>query len=499
MFLLFTAALAQVCSGNPGKFDGLWQTQGYGYVFVINGPSLTAFETTATTCVQGLTARRDPDAVGELEAVFKSKEEGKLSFRLSARGDHGSLHPEDSVPDISIEHIPKMPAVCAQPTQNTPAGNFEVFARTWAENYISFDRRHVSWHSTVAKYRENVSAKTTPSQLFDILEAMIKPLGDIHTYIAAPAIKRSTTNSWRLGTNRIIKNGGDEFAKRDRWTLFAITNRDYLKEHPRMFCRRHLQFGHISESVGYLRFLSFGGYSRHNDSKALESALDVIFSDSKLQAIVIDMRLSFGGSDELGLAIARRLATKKYVAYVVQARSNPLDPEQWTPAQSIIVEPSSRPGFHGAVVELTGPITMSAAETFTEALMSRDPRVTRIGENTQGVFFDVLDRHLPNGWTFGLPNAVYRTPDGKAFDVTGIPPDVVVPVFADADVAAGEDPAMAKAFELLSRQQHKMSPIGTRPRAFRNVAARVRYNVNFRARMEPGKPLVAEDLVKAKV
>jgi C-terminal processing protease CtpA/Prc len=166
--------------------------------------------------------------------------------------------------------------------------------------------------------------------------------------------------------------------------------------------------------------------------------------------LVIDMRLSFGGSDELGLAIANRLATREYLAYTVQARSDPTNRDQWTLGQPIVIQPSARPRFRGPVVELIGPITMSAAETFSEALMGRTPHVTRIGENTQGVFCDVLDRHLPNGWTFGLPNAVYRTAEGRAFDVSGIPPDFEAPVFADADVVAGKDPAMAKAIQILS-------------------------------------------------
>jgi len=101
------------------------------------------------------------------------------------------------------------------------------------------------------------------------------------------------------------------------------------------------------------------------------------------------------------------------------------------------------------VVLLTGLLTISAGETFTQALMGRTPHVTRIGENTQGVFSDVLNRKLPNGWEFGLPNEVFRTKDGKTFDVGGIPPDINVPVFGDADVAAGTDPAMARALELL--------------------------------------------------
>ena len=95
---------------------------------------------------------------------------------------------------------------------------------------------------------------------------------------------------------------------------------------------------------------------------------------------------------------------------------------------------------------------MSAAETFTQALMGRAPSITRVGENTQGLFCDPLDRRLPNGWAFSLPNAVYRTADGTAFDVAGIPPDVRVPVFADEDVAAGRDPVMTTAVGLLSRR-----------------------------------------------
>jgi C-terminal processing protease CtpA/Prc len=96
---------------------------------------------------------------------------------------------------------------------------------------------------------------------------------------------------------------------------------------------------------------------------------------------------------------------------------------------------------------------MSAAETFIEALMGR-PNVTRIGESTQGVFCDSLDRHLPNRWSFSLPNAVYLTKEGRAFDVTGIPPDIELPVFADADVADRKDPALEKALQVLHSSTH---------------------------------------------
>ena len=86
------------------------------------------------------------------------------------------------------------------------------------------------------------------------------------------------------------------------------------------------------------------------------------------------------------------------------------------------------------------------------ALLGRHPHVVRVGSNTQGVFSDVLGRRLPNGWTFGLPNEIYLTEDGKAFDGSGVPPDIDVPIFTTEDLASGRDSALDKALELLARK-----------------------------------------------
>jgi len=85
------------------------------------------------------------------------------------------------------------------------------------------------------------------------------------------------------------------------------------------------------------------------------------------------------------------------------------------------------------------------------ALMGRTPKIVFIGENTQGVFSDVLGRMLPNGWRFGLPNEVYLTKDGKSFDGPGVPPDISVPVFPASDLDSSRDGAIEKAIQLLGR------------------------------------------------
>ena len=437
------------------SLDGIWKSEGYGEVAQIQRSKLQAFEITMTTCVVDGTATLENTSVPGREATFKADEGDEFFIRAGGTPDHKLLHNVWSASDVRIDRIAKLPETCEHPTPNTPQGNFEVFTRTWAENYILFDQQKADWEATVAANRAKITDKTTPPELFDTLAAMIEPLRNLHTYIDALDLKREF-QTFRPGTERVMKGDRREFRNKIMPALLAVTDRAYLETPLRRWCNDQVEYVHVDATTGYLRIRSFSGYSKEGGFAtgliALQTALDEIFSDPKLNALVIDVRINFGGEDPYGLEIASRLATADYLAYKKVARSDPVDRNKWTPEDPSVVHPSTRPGFRGPVVELTGPLTISAGETFTQALMGRMPHIVRIGENTQGVFSDVLSRRLPNGWRFGLPNEIYRTADGKIFDLMGIPPDIEVPVFADADVAAGKDPGMAKALEVLGNQ-----------------------------------------------
>ncbi len=449
--LSFSESPAPLASSPAKPLDGVWRSQGYGYVYLIQGPELHTFEVTATTCVPGFTSARDNIAVPGREATFRTPGGDVYFVRSGGEDGHKLLHEDGAASDIRIDRLERAPKVCDRATADTPLNNFEVFTRTWAENYISFDLKRANWGKVVAENRRKVTSRTTPSQLFDLFAAMIQPFGDAHTSVHAPGLKREFRGI-RPGTDRVMKGGANEFRTHGMRSLLAVTER-YLTGPLRKFCNGQIEYGPIDQATGYLRILSFSGYSQHGGFAegltALESALDEIFADTNLKSLVIDVRINFGGEDPYGLAIASHLATGEYLAYTKQSRANPGSHDKWTPGDPSVVRPGSRPGFRGPVVELTGPLTISAGETFTQALMGRTPHIPRVGENTQGVFSDVLGRRLPNGWRFGLPNEVYRTPKGTVFDGSGIPPDVAVPVFADDDVAAGRDPGIAKALDIL--------------------------------------------------
>ena len=173
---------------------------------------------------------------------------------------------------------------------------------------------------------------------------------------------------------------------------------------------------------------------------------------------MIDVRLNHGGHDQLGIEIASRLTDRRYLAYAKAARNNLAGPLHFTAAQETWVVPSKRPTFHGDIVLLIGPDTVSAGETFTMALLGREPHVSRIGLNTQGVFSDVLNRSLPNGWRFRLPNEVYRISDGTTFDGLGVPPEIRAPLFSREDLGDGRDAALEKANDILWRSPRRDEP-----------------------------------------
>ncbi len=456
--LLACALAASACAPKPTPpaaptnlpLTGVWKSDGYGYVLVATGDTLQAFEVTKTTCVPSFKAAKV--ASTDPSADLQYRADGQV-FTVTAGNDSTERYLKSSgaASYMTLRRLASRPPTCEPPTANTPEKNFEVFAQTWAEHYILFDEKKADWPAIVAKARAQVTPSTTPEQLFEVMQGMIAGFEDAHTFIGADSIKRRF-RTVRKGTDRVAKSGVAAFREKDLPVILAITDK-HLVGPVRKWCNDQVQYAHANDSVGYLRILSEGGYTKEGGFAAglvaLEAALDTVFSDPKLKGLVLDVRINFGGADPYGLALASRLATAEYLAYSKEARLDPDDRTKRTPGQPSMVRPSSRPSFHGPVVELMGPLTISAGETTTQALMGRTPRVIRIGENTQGVFSDVLGRRLPNGWSFGLPNEVFRTAEGKIFDGPGIPPDIAVPVFADRDLATGRDPGLARAVAAL--------------------------------------------------
>jgi hypothetical protein len=450
--LLFFLAISPLSAQQgSASANGLWLSDGYGLLLEVSDQSLQAYELTSVSCIAGWTAKRDPGSGGR-EMVFS----GNNIFRLSdgPSVDVRRLHPDGTAADIFLHRTSQRPETCNHAPENNPQENYAVFWQTFAEQYAFFDLRHFDWKSIDNKFRPRVNAATKPEELFAIFRQMIEPLHDTHTGIEAPDLKQEFDGS---------RQDAAHLAAEDWKKAESVIDSRYVRGGLRSFCNGHVQFGMLDHSVGYLRVTAFYGYVEkyiYSDaSHALQSALDSIFEDAgRLSGLVVDVRLNKGGDDPLGIEIASRLTDHKYLAYSKVTRNNLTGTLHFTDPQEVSVVPAKRPGFRGNVVLLTGPDTVSAGETFTMALMQREPHVTRIGLNTQGVFSDVLIRHLPNGWQFDLPNEVYLTSAGKAFDATGVPPDIRLNFFSREDLRDGRDAALEEALKILGAAASPRKP-----------------------------------------
>lgn len=431
---------AQVPASSVG---GIWESEGYGLLFDIARDTLRSFEVTTVSCLPGFSASFVPAPGGALAAYRFIG--GSVTVLLLPDKNPGRmrLHFNGAASDVVLRRVSRRPAECDHPSPNTPQSNFDIFAQNWAEQYPFFAQKNVDWTKVVDANRGRVTDQTTPVELFAILQGMIEPLNDAHTSIVANDIKLRFNGS---------RSGGTHIAV-DQYERAYGTVAKYLTGDLHKFCDGQLEFGMLAPDIGYLRIRSFGRYDAEgtfeSGAVALDAALDTIFATAGVwKGLVIDVRINNGGADPYGLAIAGRLTSKDYVAYLKQARLDPHDASTWTPAQTSWVRASRRPGFHGPIVELIGLRSVSAAETFTQALINRERKVIRVGENTQGVFSDILGRHLPNGWRFGLPNERFVT-NGKSYDGVGIAPDVAVPVFPASDLDSGRDGAVERALAIL--------------------------------------------------
>jgi hypothetical protein len=142
-----------------------------------------------------------------------------------------------------LSGVATLPTACPPPTANTPLNNFDVFAHTFAEQYISFDLRRADWARVVAEYRARVSARTTPAELFEILSAMIRPLADIHTRIEARKLTREFDAPLKPSSDRVVRGNIERFAKFGRRQIAEITDRRYLRRSIVSLCRGQWQYG----------------------------------------------------------------------------------------------------------------------------------------------------------------------------------------------------------------------------------------------------------------
>ncbi|MEU1286251.1 S41 family peptidase [Kitasatospora sp. NPDC005856] len=438
------AAAAEGGRANP--LEGAWRMEGYGLLMAVSGDRLTTYDVTAHSCVPGWVTGTRTAAPGPDGTTRYAMDD--LALTLTPKGRNRAVEREEGgVGSKTLTRLDALPSLCTTPAPNDPLAVFDRFWENFEENYPFFAAKGIDWHAVRDEKRRTITPATTADELQAVFVDMLRPLGDAHTALArvVDGQPEGVFSGQRPGST--VET--DELAARARQASAA-----QLTGSERLFADGRLGVGRLPDGIGYLRVSSFSRYAdggHQSQLDELDRALDAVLAGpDRLAGLVVDVRLNGGGSDALGLHIAARLTDRPYVAYRKVARNDPADPTKFTRPEPITVRPSAGARFNGPVAVLTSSISTSAAETFTQAMMGRSPKVLRVGENTQGVFSDVLVKTLSPDFIVVLPNEKYLTRDGGTFDGPGIPPNVRTPVFTADELAALRDSALSTARRMLA-------------------------------------------------
>jgi carboxyl-terminal processing protease len=426
-------------------FIGRWRSRGYGWLLEVTpgGFSMgdeTRFGEVPIEQGQGDDFRRAFDPV-----VLESPD----VLRLRRRGD---------VTDYWFDRRSDA-AMRPAPTSDDPVKNFDVLADCFDQHYAFFGLRGVDWPPRRGAFRVKAAACRDDTALLDLFEALIGPLRDSHVSLTSPirnigvdspVADRKLAVPAAFGA-RPWSEGRDAYTRALRKGFNAL----FLDGRGRSSANGTVLWGEAAPGIGYLAVLGEFGHAETARARAaqdlpreaveaagfladeirelnriLDQAADAL---AGMKAVIVDVRVNYGGYDRLALEVAGRFTDQPRVAYRKKTWTN----RGIVAEQAIEVTPNPGPSLaHLPTYLLTSRQTASAGEILVFA-MRACPNVVQVGEPTLGILSDNLYKRLPNGWELSLSNELYLAPDGALYEASGIPPAVEAPVFDPADVRGG--------------------------------------------------------------
>ncbi len=416
--------------------QGVWKSRGYGYVLKVGADGAELFHAAGEFCYAA------PESnVDQVLGSYRPWGAGAIAF---------SVEPADT--QYVFDRLPDLPNACTDVTPWRQPRIAALVAATMADLYPSFQRRGIDWPARVAAAESSFATIGDDAALFTALKSLLAGIEDPHLELHGDVDGKKVAFTPGEGPTltRAFAALGGKALPRSEWitgyrrgilrTVLAGGGRQRLKD--------QLIWGRVGD-IGYLNLTSMEGlavWSWRNDKTVADAALDeAIAAFAGTRALVLDVTYNLGGYDSVSRHIAGRFADRRRLAYTKVAYG-----ARDVPPQPFYVEPSDRARYLGPVYLLTSDVTVSAGETFV-LFMRALPNVVHVGGTTRGALSDMTEKPLPNGWRLNLPAEVYLDPEGRNFEVEGIPPQVKREVFPPDDLAGGHARAVLALMEDIRR------------------------------------------------
>ncbi|WP_405209202.1 S41 family peptidase [Aquimarina sp. LLG6339-5] len=334
-----------------------------------------------------------------------------------------------------------------------PKVNFDHFWNIFNDYYAFFETRNVDW----SQY-EDLGEQVTSENFYQVIGELVLLLNDGHVAIddeennisidAGLPNLLERLNAGLTGDLIIDSDETYDMLYNQRLEIIALK---YLGGEYKLDESGNIAWG-IIDNIGYVNILGMEGYSddESTELQILNSILDEMMDDFKnsgVSKLIIDVRFNGGGYDMVSVEIASRFVDQERLVFSKKARLG----DSFTETTSVSVSPKGDFQFTDEIILLTSPLTASAAEVFTLCMKDLS-YVTIVGDNTNGVFSDILVHALPNGALVGLSNEIYSDAQGVVYEAIGVGPLEVnrVPLFTNDDYLEENDSGIDRAVEILS-------------------------------------------------
>jgi carboxyl-terminal processing protease len=435
---------------------GVWREPGYGRVLIIGEKGYDLYHETRILCYRDAETVDAP--LSSRYALYDLSPDGaKLTLYFHDLGASTRLFQNHE----RFERMSSLPAGCTpslkEPRFERPSFIFDLFWQTFADHYAFFDERGVNWHRVREEFRPRVRDQMTPSELFDLFSEMLTPLNDGHVTLYLGQERRFSPG--RNSLLPLLRREFDRLKTAQDFGGFVGAWVDSQKRAASAFVRGEIRkaandtiwWGHVDDDIGYVNIYLLTNFianatwaNRAQQLAIVDDALEemlVAFRDKR--AILLDLTHNQGGFDAAGDLIAGRFADRARPVLTVQpfrtADAN---------AETVTVVPSARTRFTKPVFVLTSEVTVSAGEGLV-AMLRAFPHVTHIGQRTRGYLSGILNKPLSASLAVSVTNQVIRTPDGHAYEASGISPQIAVDVFPADNVLGGYPLALQKAGDLI--------------------------------------------------
>jgi len=426
--VLLALVINQITS--PSLPEGIWETQGYGYIFDVQKSNITVYDELGDESLSDevLTPTQFHANFGDWEDI--SAGQPRKTWRLQTSG-------------MRVKALASLPAACVHPLAHDarPLVNFDYFWQTFKAHYAFFAQHGVNWDAVRAELRPKAATLPDDGDVFPILADMVARLRDTHVGLFAgnrsfgvrkyprwvedsPGGPVFIDDHYMLNGLRAYMTGANTPLIRPAENVGngqVLYGRIKAVSAAKDAVRPSSEYGYIA-LFGMKEFDKTEGRDTPDDESVNSARLAMKQAISALRGVkgvIIDLRYNGGGGDAVAVAIAGFFTDRPVKAYSKRVYYNGKAGEPY----QVVVRPENGERLSVPIAILTSDFTVSAAEVGVLALKAL-PRCIQIGQPTRGSFSDRLHKVMPNGWTISLSNEIYADKKGRVFEVCGAPPDI---------------------------------------------------------------------------